>query len=68
MVLLSSFGPLSNAIDMAPLTHITVPTIFAILLKLPILIFSNLFNYKKKKKQRINYTLILKYEVQELEI
>jgi hypothetical protein len=67
MVLLSSFGPLSNAIDMAPLTHITVPTIFAILLKLPILIFSNLFNYKKKK-QRINYTLILKYEVQELEI
>lgn len=41
---LSSFGPLSNAMDMAPPTLITVPIIFALLLKLRILTFSILLN------------------------
>jgi hypothetical protein len=39
---LSSFGPLSNAMDTAPPTHKIVPAIFAILLKLPRSILSNL--------------------------
>jgi hypothetical protein len=30
----SSFGPFNNAMETAPLTHITVPIILAIVLKL----------------------------------
>ena len=36
----SSFGPFNNAMDTAPLTHIIVPTILAIVLILRILNFS----------------------------
>jgi len=36
----SSFGPFNNAIDNAPQTHINVPTILAIVLKLRMLTFS----------------------------
>lgn len=36
----SSFGPFNNAIDTAPLTHIIVPTILAIVLILRIFTFS----------------------------
>lgn len=36
----NSFGPLINAMDTAPLTHINVPPIFATLLKLLIFTLS----------------------------
>jgi len=47
-----SFGPFNKAMDTAPLTHITVPTIFAMDLKLPMLTFSILvFHVMFKVKQ-----------------
>jgi len=56
-----SFGPFNKAMDTAPLTHITVPTILAIDLQLRIFTFSilvfMLVSKSKKNKSTLEYTL-----------
>lgn len=46
---LSSFGPFSKVMEMAPPAQKTVPAILAMLLKLRIFIFSNLINLEIRK-------------------